>query len=92
MESHTFVNILKILTYMLYISYSGRVFFASYTLQILTFVIAEASLVLTVVIYIIAILLLYYILQYIYFVFSSTLNAYAGIKISRVTLYTINSW
>ena len=63
-----------------------------YTLQILTFVIAEASLVLTVVIYIIAILLLYYILQYIYFVFSSTLNACAGIKISRVTVYTINSW
>ena len=55
MESHTFVNILKILTYMLYISYSGKVFFASYTLQILTFVIAEASFVLTVVIYIIAI-------------------------------------
>ena len=60
MQSHTFVNILKILTYMLYISYSGKVFFASYTilqaLQILTFVIAEASLVLTVVIYTIAIL------------------------------------
>ena len=76
---------------MLYISYSGKVFFASYTLQVLTFVIAEASLVLTVVIYI-AILLLYYILQHIYFVFSSTLNACAGIKISRVTVYTINSW
>ena len=57
MQSHTFVNILKILTYMLSISYSGKVFFASYTFQILTFVsIAEASLVLTVVIYIIAIL------------------------------------
>ena len=56
MQSHTFANILKILTYMLYISYSGKVFLASYTLQILTFVIAEASLVLTVVIYIIAIL------------------------------------
>ena len=41
---------------MMYISYSGKVFFASYTVQILTFVIAEASLVLTVVIYIIAIL------------------------------------
>ena len=91
LQSHTFVNILKILTYMLYISYSGKVFFASYTLQVLTFVIAEASLVLTVVIYI-AILLLYYILQHIYFVFSSTLNACAGIKISRVTVYTINSW
>ena len=56
MQSHTFVNILKILTYMLYISYSGKVFFASYTVQILTFVIAEASLVLTVIIHIIAIL------------------------------------
>ena len=36
---------------MLYISYSGNVFFASYTLQVLTFVIAEESLVLTVVLY-----------------------------------------
>ena len=48
---------------MLYISYSGNVFFASYTLQVLTFVIAEESLVLTVVIYIIAIL---YITAHIY--------------------------
>ena len=48
---------------MLYISYSGNVFFASYTLQVLTFVIAEASLVLTVVIYIIEIL---YITAHIY--------------------------